>query len=215
MACAIERNLLISPDMLTIPASKDRAVRQEISCLNWPDKFPYKPLVSFSAWHDGGTLHLSFAVSDQSGRAEEATAGKAGFRDSCVDFFIKPDAGDPHYYNFEWNAIGTLYLAWRTGRKDPENAPAEVLSKVKAVSSLGNTPFSERKEQTSWRLDIDIPAEALWHQGLSSWSGLHASANLYKCGDSLSVPHYVTWAPIATENPDYHRPEFFVPVDFE
>jgi hypothetical protein len=132
-----------------------------------------------------------------------------------VEFFIKPSASDPHYYNFEWNAIGTLYLAYRTGRKDPEEAPAEVLASVKAVSSLGTEPFGERKGEVRWAMDIEIPVEALWKSGLKSWDGLKAEANIYKCGDGLSVPHYVTWAPVKTENPDYHRPEFFVPVEFE
>jgi len=34
-------------------------------------------------------------------------------------------------------------------------------------------------------------------------------ANFYKCGDKLTVPHYVTWNPVGTENPDYHQPEHF------
>lgn len=34
-------------------------------------------------------------------------------------------------------------------------------------------------------------------------------ANFYKCGDGLTVPHYLSWSPIVTEKPDFHRPEFF------
>jgi hypothetical protein len=34
-------------------------------------------------------------------------------------------------------------------------------------------------------------------------------ANFYKCGDSTAVPHYLSWSHIATETPDFHRPEFF------
>ena len=201
--------------MLKIGKDLASANPQKIEILNWPEQFSYKPGVRFSAWHDGKTLHLRYEVAEQSVKAEEGTPGKAVFRDSCVEFFIKPSADDPHYYNFEWNAIGTLYLAYRTGRKDPEEASAEVLRQVKAVSSLGKETFAERKGPVSWSLDIDIPVSALWHSGLKSWSGLKASANFYKCGDGLSVPHYVTWAPIATEAPDYHRPEFFAPVEFE
>ena len=39
--------------------------------------------------------------------------------------------------------------------------------------------------------------------------------NLYKCGDSLARPHYLSWQPVATPHPDFHRPEFFKPVLFE
>ena len=34
-------------------------------------------------------------------------------------------------------------------------------------------------------------------------------ANFYKCADATSMPHYVTWNPVLTDKPDFHRPEFF------
>ena len=33
--------------------------------------------------------------------------------------------------------------------------------------------------------------------------------NFYKCGDATEMPHYLSWNPIQTERPDFHRPEFF------
>ena len=85
-------------------------------------------------------------------------------------------------------------------------------------------PFDERQAKGPWTLKVFIPLKALWH-GLGdngqtaggaprSLRGLHARANFYKCGDGLTVPHFVTWAPIATEKPDYHRPEFFADLQF-
>ncbi len=35
------------------------------------------------------------------------------------------------------------------------------------------------------------------------------SANFYKCGDKLTVPHFVTWNSIGTNKPDFHQPKFF------
>ncbi|MCK7536290.1 MAG: carbohydrate-binding family 9-like protein [Marinilabiliales bacterium] len=43
----------------------------------------------------------------------------------------------------------------------------------------------------------------------SSLAGKSFRANFYKCGDKLSNPHFVTWNPVGTEKPDYHRPEYF------
>ena len=34
-------------------------------------------------------------------------------------------------------------------------------------------------------------------------------ANFYKCGDKTAHPHYLSWSPIDTPKPDFHRPEFF------
>lgn len=187
---------------------------QAMGCINWPDAFPQKPDVCFSIWHDGASLHLRYVVIEPTVRAEEGTPGNFVYKDSCVEFFFQPKPGDPHYYNFEWNPLGTLYLAWRTGRDDAELAPPEVLSMVKAKGSLGSVPFTEREAEGPWTLEIEIPAKALWHSGIESFAGLSSRANFYKCGDGLTVPHYITWAPIDTPRPDYHRPEFFAPVTF-
>jgi hypothetical protein len=50
---------------------------------------------------------------------------------------------------------------------------------------------------------------------LTSLDGVAAAANFYKVGSGLSVPHYLTWNPVGTPAPDYHRPEFFGEVLFE
>ena len=198
---------------MLVPKSKPLSFRLE--CLNWPEEFPYKPEVRLEISHSGDSIHLEYRVDEATVRALQATPGGFVYEDSCVEFFFQPDPADPHYYNFEWNPIGTLYLAWRTGRQDPEHAPAEVLSLVKAEGSLGCEPFAERPAEGPWTLKIDIPVKALWHSDIKSLDGLRARANFYKCGDGLATPHYVSWAPISTANPDYHRPEFFAPLEFE
>ena len=187
----------------------------KLDCVNWPGEFPEKPDVSLQIWHSGNALHIIYKVDEPTVRAEEGTPGNYVYKDSCVEFFFRPDLADPHYYNFEWNAIGTLFLARRTGRQDPELAPEEVLAMVKAHSSEGSKPFAERPAKGPWTLEVEIPVEALWHHEIKSFDGVHAAANFYKCGDGLSVPHYVTWAPISADKPDYHRPEFFAALDFE
>jgi hypothetical protein len=39
--------------------------------------------------------------------------------------------------------------------------------------------------------------------------------NVYKCGDAMPQAHYLTWNPIGTSRPDYHRPEYFGYLKFE
>ncbi len=196
---------------------------QRLDCLNWP-AWPYKPSVEFRIGYDDGGIHLEWTVDEQTIRAKQGMPGGEVYEDSCVEFFFKPSADDPHYYNFEWNAIGNLCVSWRTGRFDPEPAPASVYELVQADASCGFVPFDERQAKGPWTLKVFIPLKALWH-GLGdngqtaegapcSLRGLQARANFYKCGDGLTVPHFVTWAPIATEKPDYHRPEFFADLQF-
>jgi len=48
-----------------------------------------------------------------------------------------------------------------------------------------------------------------FHHKVKNLKGKTFRANFYKCGDMLTVPHYVTWNPVGTENPDYHQPKYF------
>lgn len=188
---------------------------QRLDCLNWAEAFPYFPDVRFHIWHDGNNIHLKYKVLEQSTKAEQTVLGGPVYEDSCVECFIKPSEDDPRYYNFEWNAAGKLAMACRTGRTDPQNAPIEVLKSVKVNPSLGCEPFAERAIAEPWTLEVEIPASALFNHGIENLSGKTMEMNLYKCGDGLAVPHFVTWRPIGTANPDYHRPEYFVKVVFE
>lgn len=182
--------------------------------VNWKENFPYKPQVKFRVWHDGESFHIEYKVKEQGTRALQTVLGGPVYEDSCVECFIQPDPSDPHYYNFEFNPIGMMAMACRTGRNDPEDAPQDVLESVSIETTAGRVAFDEKYVE-EWGLKITIPASALFRSGVEDFSGRSMKMNFFKCGDGLKVPHFVTWAPIDTPKPDYHRPEFFQSVDFE
>ena len=67
-----------------------------------------------------------------------------------------------------------------------------------------------------WHITLVIPITALFMDKYESWSELkNARCNFYKCGDGLSKPHYLSWAPVRTEKPNFHSPQFFGEVEFE
>ena len=53
-----------------------------------------------------------------------------------------------------------------------------------------------------------------FHHNIKDVKGKTFRANFYKCGDKLTVPHYVTWSPVETVKPDYHQPEYFGNIKF-
>ena len=188
---------------------------QTVACCNWQSEFPYTPEVSFRMFHTGGRLMLRFDV------AERYTAAMIGedngqvWTDSCVEFFIAPD--ERSYYNFETSCIGRMLLAERRSRTEGVHpAPQQVLDTIERFTSypFGNT-FAEREGENRWSLTLGIPPQALFRHALTDWSGVAARMNLYKCGDRLSHPHFLSWQPIRTEKPDFHRPEFFGEAEFE
>ena len=188
---------------------------QPVACCNWPAEFPYAPEVSFHMFHTGDRLMLRFDVAESYTAALVTEDNGEVWTDSCVEFFIAPGGG--LYYNVETTCIGRMLLSGRKSRtEDVQPAPAEVLASVKRFTTYPfGEPFAEREGDNRWSLTLAIPPQALFRHALTDWSGLEARMNLYKCGDRLSHPHFLSWKPVRTENPDFHRPEFFEAVTFE
>ena len=184
----------------------------KIACVNWQE-YPYCPEVLFTAAHDGGNLYLKYYVTEQSVRASvDEDNGKVS-NDSCVEFFVSFD--DTGYYNFEFNCIGKVLLGFRKESPNVIRASTEMLSGVKRFPSLGTEPFEEIRSMTEWNLSVVIPKEAFFRHNITDFSGIKVKANLYKCGDGLSVPHFLSWKPIFSEKPNFHLPQFFSAMEFE
>jgi len=64
-------------------------------------------------------------------------------------------------------------------------------------------------------LTARVPTACFAFDALTDLSGRTARANAYTCNSGVSVKHYVTWLPVHTPAPDYHRPEFFGDIRFE
>lgn len=211
MIC-IEHIALPVGDMAAIDETFSLVEDHPIACNNWARDYPYAPDVSFRMFHNGTTLFLRYGVAEHCTMARVARDNGEVWTDSCVEFFIAPDRRG--YYNFEANCTGRLLLAFRRERSTPRLASSEVTASVKRSSSLGDAPFDERVGDNRWTLTLAIPSSALFMHGLKSWSGLNARMNLYKCGDNLSQPHFLSWKPIRATRPDFHLPEFFEEVVF-
>lgn len=184
-----------------------------IACCNWPGEYPYAPEVSFRMFHNGEYLFIRFDVTEDCTAARVADDNGRVWTDSCVEFFIRPkdSAG---YYNFELTCIGRLLLGYRKSRNDAVHAPRSVMQSVRRLASLGTETFDEVTGRRSWWVVEAIPATALFGHDFKSWDGIEATMNLYKCGDNLSKPHFLSWQPIEAPAPNFHLPEFFAPVTF-
>ncbi|MGB8358041.1 MAG: carbohydrate-binding family 9-like protein [Bacteroidales bacterium] len=183
-----------------------------IETVNW-EAFPYKPEVRFNiAWGERG-IYLKYYVKESTVKAEKTLTNEMVCEDSCVEFFVAP-SDDGIYYNLEFNPIGTILMGTGHGRHDSVRADAQILKGVRRITTLGTEPFAEICGDVRWSLTIAIPPETFFHHKISDLRGKSFRANFYKCGDMLSNPHYVTWNPVGTEKPDFHRPEYFGTLRF-
>lgn len=183
-----------------------------VACNNWAEEYPYAPKVGFRMFHTGEKLYLRFEVEERYTQALVAEDNGEVWTDSCVEFFLSLD--DTGYYNFETSCNGRMLLAFRKRKPEPTYASPEVMRSVERVPSLGGECFPEREGDNRWTLTLAIPAAALFRHRLASWSGVEARMNLYKCGDNLTKPHFLSWSPIDAPAPNFHLPEYFRTVQF-
>lgn len=180
----------------------------------WAEDFPYKPKFEVRMAHNGEQLLVNYRVAEECVRAVAPHDDGNVWEDSCCELFLSPVA-DGTYYNIECNAAGTLLIGFGPGRSDRERAAQEVLNRVDRWSSLGRQPFEAKQDEQSWQLCLAIPVSAFFRHSLESFDALRVKGNVYKCGDMLPHPHFLSLFPIDLPKPDFHRPDFFGDVVFE
>ena len=179
--------------------------RFDVACVNWPETFPYAPLCSGRVARTKDALVVDFRVSGLDLRAQNMEDNGRQWEDSCVEVFIKdPEKAD--YYNFEINALGKVLACYGPVREGRTRRPQEQMKKILRFAHLEGGPLDKEGVQT-WRVGVIIPFELI---GVDPGNLPHSiRANFYKCGDKTAHPHYLSWSPIDTPKPDFHRPEFF------
>ncbi len=188
----------------------DTANKETIGVINWPVEHPSCPKVEFAMLHDGDNVYIKYWVEEQATLAAVTEDLGQVWTDSCVEFFITFGTG---YYNMEFNSIGYGLASFRTDRYTPEFATSDLMSKIERYPSLPREPFAE-KSIDKWNIMLKYPKDIFFKENFETLDGVKGTANFYKCGDNLSVPHFVTWSPIKTEAPNFHLPSFFAEVEF-
>lgn len=202
-------------DASDVPAVLERAGIgwESIDTVNWAD-YPYCPKVKFRVAHISTAILLHYSVVEASVAAVAACDNGKVWEDSCVEFFLMP-GGDDIYYNIECNCAGTILVGAGPDRDNRELAGRDILDKVSRWASLGREPFPERIGMVEWEVALVIPVETYFKHSIGKFDGKVLTGNFYKCGDRLTVSHFVSWNAVGSPSPDFHRPESFAPLYFE
>lgn len=184
--------------------------RYPIACCNWPE-FSAQCVAGVELSHSSDMLHIHYMVDEAAVVARCTADGQHVWEDSCVEFFFDPE-GKGEYYNLECSCTGWIYLCKGTGRCGRIPLDDTALKSIKRRCTLPQEAFGLLGERTQWELWLDVPASVF---GLESFEGLRARGNFYKCADASPFRHYLSYAPIATPKPDFHRPEFFETILFD
>ncbi len=182
-----------------------QGARFDVACVNWPADFPYAPLCSGRVARTRDALVVDFRVSGLDLRAQNTADNGRQWEDSCVEVFIQ-DPSKADYYNFEINALGKVLACSGPSREGRVKRPEEEMA---AIERRTDWPSGEGTFEglQAWRVCVVIPFRLI---GLDP-ENLPRSirANFYKCGDLTAHPHFLSWSPVGTPAPDFHRPEYF------
>jgi Carbohydrate-binding family 9 len=177
-----------------------------INQINWVD-YPHCIDVQSYMGYSDQYLWIHYQIKGEHIKAVYHVDQDPVWQDSCVEFFIRQ--GDI-YRNFEFNARGVCLSAYGENRNDRIPLDSESLSSILRFPTNGSDLNPDEAFLTDWSLTVAIPLELI---GLKS--GTLFYANLYKCGDQTSIPHYISWSPIGTATPDFHQPSYFGALQLE
>ncbi len=179
-----------------------------IGCHNWSENYPYKPQAKFRIAYSENNILIQYDVDENSIRATEISDNGHVWEDSCCEFFIAP-MNDGMYYNIECNCIGTLLIGVGKGRENRQLASQDILDQVKRWSSLDHKEIPLQKGRFHWQLALMIPISTFFKHQMGNILNLSMKCNIYKCGDKLCEPHFLSWSPITSTTPDFHRLDDF------
>ena len=174
-----------------------------VSVYNWGGDYrPEVKAVLCYVREQGFLVRLTAKETDPLAVQTEPNSGVC--TDSCLEFFanFKPELPGSGYINLEVNAIGTTLAFY-----GPDRFTRTSLIDLGAGHPQ---PRAFRTEQEwGWEYLIPLTVIEKVYGDASFKTGDVIRANFYKCGDHTEVEHYASFTKIASDHPDFHRPESF------
>ncbi len=189
----------------------------ELSCFMGSEP-KHRPLTRAKLLYDHSCVHVRFRVEDRYVLAAASRHQDNVCSDSCVELFFAPeDRLDHGYFNVEVNCGGTVLLHHQLARQTQDVAvdPA-FIHRMAVRSSLPRRTPPELSHPLVWTVGYRIPFRSLRRYAPVTVPepGVGWRANLYKCADDSSHPHWLTWAHVDNPTPDFHLREFFGTLRF-
>ena len=180
-----------TPDWSAVP-------RLQVGYVLWTPDYGIRASGQFC--HDADHLYVHLCAVEQDIRAEYTAPLSMVCHDSCLEFFFMPEKED-RYFNFEVNPNGCPYIGFGRSRAERFVLYHQDMQKL----------FDIRTARTAdgWEVFYRIPLSflRLFFPDFTFTGSLRA--NVYKCGDLTKQEHFLSWNPVTSETPDFHRPQDF------
>ena len=149
--------------------------------------------------YDEEALYVRLSAKEAAIRAEHTGPVGMPCEDSCLEFFFSPIPGDTRYLNIEFNPNACMYLGMGSGIHD--------LVRLLPDSNNPLQPCPQRIDG-GWEIVYRVPSAFVrrFFPDYAPAPGGTIRANFYKCGDLTPQEHYLSWNPMTSETPAFHRP---------
>jgi len=181
----------------------------------------HQPETKSKLLYDERHIYGIFKVKDRFVRCVRTKYQEITSRDSCVELFVMPKH-DKGYFAFEINCGGTMLFNYITdptrvpdGFKEFIQIPWEDGREVRIHHSAPSMVEPECIEPLTWTIELAVPLRILekYVGPLGELAGQSWKANLFKCGDETSRPHWASWCPVDELN--FHMPRCFGEISFK
>ncbi len=154
----------------------------------------------------GGCLYVHQNAVEKDIRAEYTEPMSPVYEDSCLEFFFMHE-GDQNYFNFEINPNGCLGAQYGPSGTERTNIVMQDPISFFDIQA-GRTP-------DGWEVFYRIPLAFIRSYAPDFQFTGKLFANMYKCGNKTVHKHFLSWAPIDLERPNFHCPRFFGTMLFD
>jgi len=121
--------------------------------------------------------------------------------DSCLEFFLQPTE-TVTYLNVEMNPNCAVFFGF-----------GYCLEKLMRLIPEDWDPLQPQAEvgENKWSITYQLPISMIqqFYPTFAPRSGLQMKGNFYKCGDSTSNPHFISWNNVECKTPAFHVPQYF------
>ena len=183
------------------------------------DKPDHFPATQAKVLYDDKNIYIFFMVQDQYVRSVANAHQEQVWQDSCVEFFFTPSENiSQGYFNVEANCGGFILLHHqKIDGKDMQLIDVDDINKMTIEHSMPQIVNPEISEPTTWTLKYAISFAMIekYASLKKPDHGVKWMANFYKCADSTSHPHWLTWSVVENPKPEFHLPQYFSTLLFD
>ncbi|MBQ9545452.1 MAG: HAD-IA family hydrolase [Clostridia bacterium] len=187
-----------------VRTKKAPAETAAIASINWLG-YRYKPACTARLVYDEGKgFEVTLVCREANPLARYKGFYEPVWTDSCMEFFANfaPQNTD-NFFNLEMNSAG----GWLFGF-GPERDGREPLGEI-----AKKWDFAPKAKVFSdhWQVSAYFKLGMLFELfgEFDPKPGYTFRGNFFKCGEETPMEHYLSWSPIVSPGPDFHRPEFF------